>query len=98
VAIDATAFPHRAAPHNLAIISRWIEPSEADANIAWAKAFFDAMKPYASGVYVNYLGTGDEESRVGDAYADQTMQRLRQVKRQYDPENLFQRNHNIRPA
>jgi FAD/FMN-containing dehydrogenase len=98
VAPDATAFAHRNAPFNLAIISRWLDPAEADANIGWARSFFDAMQPYASGVYVNYLGVGDDPERVAEAYAGETYQRLRQIKRQYDPENVFHRNQNIPPA
>jgi len=98
VASDATAFAHRDAPFNLAIIAQWLDPAEADENIAWARGFFDAMQPFASGVYVNYLGIGDDPARVADAYAGDTYQRLREVKRQYDPENLFHRNQNIPPA
>jgi FAD/FMN-containing dehydrogenase len=95
---DATAFNHRNAPFNLAIISRWLDPADAEPNIRWGRAFFDAMQPYSSGVYVNYLGTGDDPNRVLDAYGGATMQRLRQVKRQFDPENIFHRNQNIAPG
>lgn len=98
VAPDATAFAHRNAPFNLAIIGCWLDPAEDDVNIAWARAFFAAMQPYATGAYVNYLGVGDEPQRVGDAYAAPTYARLRQIKRVYDPENLFRRNQNIPPA
>ncbi|CAN5616951.1 hypothetical protein BH23CHL5_BH23CHL5_13660 [soil metagenome] len=98
VPVDATAFPHRDAAFNLAIISVWLDPEDAGVNIAWARSFFAAMQPFASGVYVNYLGVGDEPSRVSDAYAGATHQRLRQVKRQYDPGNLFHRNQNVLPA
>jgi FAD/FMN-containing dehydrogenase len=94
----ATAFPHRSAPYNLAIIARWLDPAEADANIAWARAFFDAMQPFASGVYVNYMGVGDGAARIQDAYAGETWQRLRAIKAEYDLENLFHRNLNIPPA
>lgn len=95
---NATAFAHRDAPFNLAIIGRWLDPAETEVNVAWARAFFEAMQPFASGAYVNYLGVGDDPARIADAYAGPTYQRLRQVKRQYDPENLFRRNQNILPA
>ncbi len=98
VPVDATAFPHRDAAFNLAIITRWLDPADSDVNIAWARSFFDAMQSFSSGVYVNYLGVGDDSSRVSDAYAGATHQRLRQVKRQYDPDNLFHRNQNLLPA
>ena len=98
VAPDATAFAHREAPFNFVIISRWVDPAEQEANIAWARAFFEAMQPFALGAYVNYLGVGDDPQRIADAYAGPTYKRLRQIKRQYDPENLFRRNQNIEPA
>ena len=53
---DETAFVHRDADYNLAIIARWTDPAEADAHIAWTRGLSAAMQPYAAGVYVNYLG------------------------------------------
>lgn len=56
-----------------------------------------AADPYASGaVYVNALG--DERARVRDAYGEGTFARLREVKRAWDPDNLFRLNANIPPA
>ena len=49
-------FVHRDADFNLAIISRWTEPAEADRHITWARGVHSAIKPYTSGTYVNYLG------------------------------------------
>ncbi|MEO6446545.1 MAG: BBE domain-containing protein, partial [Gemmatimonadaceae bacterium] len=63
----------------------------------WARDLFAAAGQYASGgVYVNFL-TADEGDRVRSAYGS-NYDRLADVKRRYDPENLFRMNQNIRPA
>jgi len=98
VSEDDTAFDHRDAEYNFAIIARWLVPAEAEANIAWARGLWEAMRPYARGTYVNYLGVGDTAERVKDAYSPEKYARLAALKRQYDPENVFHRNQNIRPA
>jgi FAD/FMN-containing dehydrogenase len=95
---DETAFDHRDAEYNLAIIARWLDPAEAVANIAWARELWEAMQPFARGVYVNYLGVGDGAERVRAAYSPEKYARLAALKRQYDPENVFRRNQNIAPA
>ncbi len=95
---DDTAFDHRDAEYNFAIIGRWLDPADADANIAWARGLWEAMRPYARGTYVNYLGVGDTAERVKDAYSPEKYARLAALKREYDPENVFHRNQNIRPA
>ncbi len=98
VPAHATAFAHRNATYNLAIIARWLDPGGAEAEIAWARGFHEALNPYAAGVYMNYLGVGDGRERVRQAYDEAVYDRLVALKRQYDPENLFHRNQNIRPA
>lgn len=95
---DETAFDHRDAEYNLAIIARWLDPAEEEANIAWARTLWEAMQPYARGVYVNYLGVGDSADRVREAYSPAKYARLAALKREYDPENIFRRNQNIAPA
>jgi FAD/FMN-containing dehydrogenase len=95
---DETAFDHRDAPFNFAIIARWTEPSEADANIAWARELWDATAADARGAYVNYLGVGDSEERVRAAYGPEKYGRLAALKARWDPENFFRFNQNIKPA
>ncbi len=95
---DATAFDHRDAAYNLAIIARWADPADAERHIAWARETFEAVRPFASGVYVNYLGIGDGAERVRDAYGEAKYARLAQVKARYDPGNVFSGNQNIAPA
>jgi FAD/FMN-containing dehydrogenase len=95
---DDTAFDHRDAEYNFAVIAKWTDPAEADVNIAWARDLWNAMQPYARGVYVNYLGVGDSAERVRAAYSPEKYARLAALKREVDPENLFHRNQNIPPA
>jgi FAD/FMN-containing dehydrogenase len=95
---DSSAFDHRDAEYNLAIISRWPDPAMADGCIAWTRDLWDAMQPHARGVYVNYLGVGDTPDRVRAAYGDAKYQRLAALKARYDPANVFRFNQNIPPS
>jgi FAD/FMN-containing dehydrogenase len=76
---------------------RW-ETAEGDAlGMRWAREFFDATAPFATGgTYVNFL-TADEADRVRAAYGP-NLDRLARIKQAYDPKNLFRTNHNIAPA
>ncbi|MGD9890395.1 MAG: FAD-binding oxidoreductase [Dehalococcoidia bacterium] len=94
---DATAFDHRDAAFNLAIVARWNDPAEADQHIAWARDVWQSMRPYATGAYVNYLGIDDSAERVKDAYGAGKYERLAALKSKYDPTNLFRLNQNIKP-
>jgi Berberine and berberine like. len=70
---------------------------EDERHIAWARAFWAAMRPFATGgVYVNNLGE-EGEDRVRAAYGA-NYARLAALKAKYDPDNLFRLNQNIRPA
>jgi FAD/FMN-containing dehydrogenase len=96
---DATAFPHRY-DHHVA----WISPVEIatgrdDAMIDWTRECWDAMSPHVDqAVYANALDDGLEEDdlRVRQAYGA-NYQRLKGLKKRYDPTNLFRQNSNIRP-
>jgi len=94
VSSDAMAYGHRDAKFVLNVHGRWDEASQDEICIAWARAFFEASKPYASaGAYVNFM-TGDEGDRVAAAYGV-NYARLKQIKKKYDPENIFHNNQNI---
>jgi FAD/FMN-containing dehydrogenase len=96
VAADAMAYGHREAQYVLNVHGRWDTAAEDETGIAWARAFFNASAPYASaGAYVNFM-TEDEGDRVAAAYGP-NYDRLVQIKRQYDPENVFHLNQNIKP-
>lgn len=97
VAPEATAFAHRDRRVMVTLIVPFLEPAEAPVHAAWAQGLLDALRPAATGAYVNFLD--DEGSaRVRDAYPGSTYDRLAQVKRRYDPENVFRGNHVIPPA
>jgi FAD/FMN-containing dehydrogenase len=97
VAPDATAWSNRGAHFVMNAHTRWREKSDDAACIAWARQLFDATTPFASGsVYVNFM-PDDESGRVEKAYGA-NYRRLAEIKRRYDPDNLFRLNQNIRPA
>lgn len=92
----ATAYPHRDAGYSFNIFTRWADADEDDEHIAWTREFFTAMILHLSdGVYVNFLSREGNE-RIQAAYGD-NYDRLVEVKRQYDSENLFRVNQNITP-
>jgi FAD/FMN-containing dehydrogenase len=98
VGADETAFGYRDWPYNFLVTSIWTDPADTNANIRWTREFCDAMQPFlADAVYVNYLGEEGEE-RVRCAYSPATYARLSQLKKKYDPANLFRLNQNIKPA
>jgi len=93
----ATAFAHRAAPLSLHVFPGWADPADDARMAAWARGVHESMAPYATGgVYVNLLGP-DERARVPASYGDH-YGRLREIKRRYDPDNVFRSNHNVAPA
>lgn len=93
-----TACPHRDPPFVLNINTRWEDPAEAEHHIRHTRALFDdARSASAGGVYVNFLGDEGAE-RIEHAYRDDTFTRLRRLKREWDPHNVFRINHNIPPA
>jgi FAD/FMN-containing dehydrogenase len=94
---DSAAYAHRDAMFVMNFHGRWEDPADDERCIRWARDFFHASAPFASGgVYVNFL-TADEGIRVLTAYGP-NYDRLAQVKRKYDPGNLFRMNQNIKPA
>lgn len=99
VAADATAFPHRDAAFNLAMIARWTEPSERDRHVQWTRALHEAVRPFArDSAYVNYLGVGEGAERVRAAYGEAHWARLVALKREWDPANVFHYNQNVPPG
>jgi FAD/FMN-containing dehydrogenase len=96
---DETAFNQRAAAHNVNINAVWTEEDpEPERHLRWARGFFDALRPHAGDrVYVNFLGE-EGDHRVRQAYGARSYERLVELKRAYDPTNLFRLNQNIRPG
>jgi FAD/FMN-containing dehydrogenase len=95
IAPDAMAYAHRDAKFVLNVHGRWDEAKDDQRGIAWAREFFKTSAPYASaGAYVNFM-TEDEGNRVAAAYGS-NYGRLLEIKKRYDPENVFHLNQNIR--
>jgi FAD/FMN-containing dehydrogenase len=97
VGVSETAVPHREEGWSLLIPSVWTDPAETEANIAWTRETFAAMKPhFGTGRWLNYLGDDQADDAIRAAYGP-NYDRLREVKRKYDPDNVFHLNHNIEP-
>ena len=97
----ATAYPGRDVDHNIIIDGAWL-PGQDDtvgaAEPTWAREFLDALEPHRAGVYVNFLDSDDDTSRIHEAYGDENYARLAEIKTNYDPKNVFRHNKNIQPA
>jgi FAD/FMN-containing dehydrogenase len=96
VASDATAFAHRDRRLFVNIACMYADGTEKETHDAWAGGIADALGRGDNGGYVGFLGE-ENESTVQAAYGG-NWDRLRELKRRYDPENLFRLNHNITPA
>ncbi|MDE4552133.1 FAD-binding oxidoreductase [Sinorhizobium meliloti] len=96
VAPEETAFPQRNSHFVMNVHGRWRDPAMDQACIDWARHLFEAAKPHAAGTaYVNFMPE-DEMDRVEAAYGA-NYGRLVEIKRHYDPLNLFRMNQNVRP-
>ncbi len=95
-AADATAYAQREAQFVLNVHARWESATEDQNCISWAREFFEAFVPYATGgVYINFL-TEEEGNRIAAAYGP-GYKRLVQLKNKFDQKNLFRLNQNIKP-
>ncbi len=98
VGASDTAVPHREPGYNFLIASVWLDPATTGQNFAWTRSAFAEMEPhFERRRYVNYLGDDEPRDAVRTAYGP-NYARLVEVKRRYDPGNLFRLNQNIEPA
>jgi FAD/FMN-containing dehydrogenase len=97
VPADATAFGHRDASYSPVIAGMWPDPADNERNIQWVRDYYAAIAPHSqAGGYVNFASP-DDQDKVADNYGA-NYRRLSEVKRRYDPDNLFHLNQNIRPV
>jgi hypothetical protein len=97
VAPEAMAYANRDANYVMNVHGRWESAAEDERGIEWARSFFAKAQPFASGgAYINFL-TQDEGDRIASAYGV-TFTRLVEIKKKYDPTNLFRMNQNIKPS
>ncbi|ATU93147.1 FAD-binding oxidoreductase [Phyllobacterium zundukense] len=98
VASAATAFGDRSMPYMLSLDAIWSNSGDDDANISWVRDVWQEMQRHSTGrMYLNFPGLGEGDNLVRDAYGAETYARLQEVKRTYDPDNLFRLNQNILP-
>jgi FAD binding domain/Berberine and berberine like len=97
VASDETAFAYRDANFACVIAGMWPDPGDNERNTAWVRDYWNAIHPHSElGGYINFMA-GDDQGRIRDNYRG-NYDRLAEVKRRYDGENLFRMNQNISPA
>jgi len=95
---EATAFGRRDAPFSIHYQGMWSDPADDEANIASVRQLAAVLKPWTTGsVYVNFLGD-EGPGRIEASYGDEHFARLRTIKRDWDPRNVFRSNQNIPPA
>jgi FAD/FMN-containing dehydrogenase len=94
---EATAYAHRDRKLMVNVAAMFMDGSEAETHQAWADEVGEAMGKDGAGGYVGFLGDEDEQT-LRAAYPGGNWERLRGLKRRYDPDNLFRLNHNIPPA
>jgi hypothetical protein len=92
-----TAFGGRRAAFTFNINGNSVTADGFDQQRAWARALWQALAPWHTSVYVNFL-MDDGPPRIADAYGDARLDRLKALKRTYDPENVFRGNQNILPG
>src|SRR5829696_3244501 len=97
VPAEATAFAHRSSRIMMNVAAFYESTEERAAREAWVSHFAAALRQGEGGAYVGFLGEEGEE-RVREAYPESIWDRLAEIKRRYDPTNLFRLNQNIPPA
>jgi FAD/FMN-containing dehydrogenase len=95
---DATAFRYRAADYMLTIASGWDDGDDTP-HVDWTRQSWEQLHPWScGGSYVNHLAADEGADRVREAYGEQTWNRLLELKRRYDPANVFHLNQNVNPS
>jgi len=97
VPVVATAVPHRDPGYNVLVAGVWDDPAADDANVAWARSTYQSLAPFLVGRrYINYL-SADDSAATRDVYGA-NLARLAELKRRYDPDNVFRGSQNIAPG
>jgi hypothetical protein len=97
---DATAFPHRDVRYQVVVVGAWENPAEDKIGRKWVRDLNAAIEPYAKkGDFLNFVDVdgGDRQARIRAGYGP-AWDRLVEVKRRYDPDNVFHRNNNVTPG
>jgi hypothetical protein len=94
---DETAFTGRRARFTININATTATAEGFDEEREWSRSFWTALEPHHAGVYVNFL-MEEGEDRIRQAYGEAKYDRLKALKRTYDPDNVFRLNQNIPPG
>jgi FAD/FMN-containing dehydrogenase len=97
VPVEDTAFAHRQSKIMANVAAFYEGPDDRLPRAQWVADFVDELRQQDAGAYVNFLGD-DGPDAVRSAYPGQTWERLRRIKAEYDPTNLFRLNQNVPPA
>ncbi|MFE4579309.1 FAD-binding oxidoreductase [Streptomyces chartreusis] len=90
--------PYRDAPWAVHPFAIWEDPADDERCVSWVREVRAAAQPWSTGaVYLNFIGDEGAE-RVVAGLGPENTRRLADLKRRYDPDNVFRFNHNIRPA
>jgi FAD/FMN-containing dehydrogenase len=96
VAPDATAFAYRDANFATVIAGMWPDPADNESGIRWVRDYYAATAPHSeAGAYINFMAA-DDQDRVRTSFRN-NYDRLVEIKKRYDPDNLFHLNQNIQP-
>jgi FAD binding domain-containing protein/berberine-like enzyme len=98
---DDSAVGRRDIPWCYHALAMWMEPGQEaeDAHRAWARGLHDDLEPDTTpGVYLNFTSDSDDQDRVRNTFGPEKYARLQALKDQYDPQNLFRLNQNIKPS
>lgn len=99
VPVESTAFPHRSQSFNLVCAALWSDPAHTEANTAWTRETMALLEPYMTdNRYSNYLSRDDIGDDIPRAAYGPNYERLLEVKRTWDPENVFHLNLNVDPT
>lgn len=95
VPVEATAFAHRYAQFNALVLVAWPNGQDPAPHMAWGRKYWADIEPFTKGFYTNEVA--DESTRVINENYGPNYPRLVELKRKYDPKNLFRLNANVRP-
>jgi FAD/FMN-containing dehydrogenase len=94
----SAALGYRDAAFNISVMAAWLDAALDEQSIEWARDTAAALEPWSvSGGYMNYMQADEPTGRVRAAFGDEAFERLRTLKRRYDPDNVLRRNQNIPP-
>ena len=94
----SAALGFRDAAFNISVMASWLDAALDEQSIGWARGTAVAIEPWSvGGGYMNYMQADEPIERVRAAFGDEAFQRLRTLKRRYDPDNVLRRNQNIPP-